>query len=40
MTNDDYEVLATILIAVCIAVWAGAATEIVTWFNAVVFVGE
>jgi hypothetical protein len=38
--NADAEVALTILLAVLIAVWAGAAPEIIAWFNAVVFVGE
>ena len=37
MNDDTVEVAATILIAAIVAVWAGAATEIIEWFSAVVF---
>jgi hypothetical protein len=40
VSREDTEVLATILIAVCIAVWAGAATEIITWLANVTFLPE
>jgi hypothetical protein len=38
MTNHDLaEIGVVILISAAVAVWAGAATEIITWFTTVFF---